>query len=170
MPINLPPVNQRETESKEREILNAFLTQFFTGAEHTDDDGNPAIFPQCVIAFNQTDVRSLTLPLIHWNFANRQTTRQPGDGGMIVQTDCLSTVLVQVNTEGRMDTADHTCADVASNLMELLHCTQRLQLAQLGISRCRVQRGPVPLIMPGLRTRLLVVSAHLEYTIPRLAA
>lgn len=165
--LTKPAIDSNDTENLERELLNQWLRSFFTGAPHLAADGATMLtYPLCTIAFAQTDVRSLDNPLIHWDVVTRATTRMPGEDGMVTKTDCLSNVYVQVNTQGRMDEADHTCAGVAANLHELLGsaCFTSL-LAAKGISRVRPMRGPTPLIIPGLRSRLLVVRHHLEYAI-----
>lgn len=167
MPLTKPAISPRDTEKKERELINEFLKQFFTGAPHNDDAGQPVTFPLCEIAFNQTDIHTLDKPLIHWNFVNRTSTEQPADAGMNIRTDTISNVYAQVAAGGTADEQDHLCATVADNLKELLDSKQALLIAAKGIGHCRVVRGPVPMNLPGLRTRLLIVKARLEYVVPR---
>lgn len=167
MPLNKPAISPRDAENKERELINEFLRMFFTGAPHQDDAGSAVTFPLCAIEFNQTDVHTLSTPLIHWNFVTRRCTEQRGLGGMNIKTDTMSNVYVQVAAGGTGNQSDHTCAEVASHLKELLDSKQTLLIAAKGIGHCRVISGPVPMNLPGLRTRMLVVKARIEYEVPR---
>lgn len=166
MPLTKPAVSPRNAENKERELINEFLRLFFTGSAHNDDDGHPVTFPLCAVEFNQTDVHTLEIPLIHWNFVTRVSTQQPGENGTNVKTDSVNNVYVQVAGAGNNNASDHLCAEVASHLKELLGSSQKVLLAAKGIQHCRVMRGPTPMNLPGLRTRLLVVKTRIEYEIP----
>lgn len=167
MPLTKPAISQRRLEAKERELINEFLRKFFTGTPHNDDAGQPVTFPACSIEFNQTDVHSLSNPLIHWNIVNRNSNEQPGEDGMNIHTVTLSNVYVQTTSGGTQNAGDHLCGDVADDLRELLDGKETLQLAAKGVQKIRVMRGPVPMNLPGLHTRLLVVKSIFDYEIPR---
>lgn len=159
------PISARELERKEQELINEFLKRYFTGVPHTADDGTQVTFPLCAVEFNQCDVRTLDKPLIHWTLTNATRHRQPDDGGMKIIADVLSTVFIQTAAGGRGNEQDLLCQKVADCFTELLESKATLDLAAKGIARLRLMRGPNPLPMAGLQTRMCVVRTHLEYLV-----
>lgn len=163
--LTAAPISARDLEKKEQELIHEFLGAYFNGVAHADDDGNQVTFEDCAVEFNQCDVRSLGKPLIHWSFTSRNTRRQPGDGGILILDDTLSSVFIQTAAGGRDNEQDFLCRSVSDHFRELLESKAPLALAAKGIARLRLMRGPTPLTMPGLQTRLCIVAAHLEYLV-----
>ena len=155
----------RDLEKREQELIYEFLKGYFTGTPHTDDAGAQVTFEKCAIEFNQTDVRTLEIPLIHWTFTSVTRTRQPDAGGTLIVADTLSTAYIQTTAGGKDNDQDFLCRSVADHFRELLESKAVLELAKKGISRVRLMRGPTPLAMPGLQTRMCVVKARLEYLV-----
>lgn len=158
-------ISARDLETRERELINEFLRRYFGGAAHTDDAGAQVTFEHCAIEFNQVDVRSLDQPLIHWTFTNVSRQRQPDAGGMLILADVLSTVFLQVAAGGKDNEREHLCARLSDQFTELLESKLTLDLAAKGIQRMRLMRGPTPLPMAGVQTRIAIVRTHLEYLV-----
>ena len=167
------PISARDLEKKEQELIREFLAGYFTGTPHTDDNGAQVTFEKCAIEFNQVDVRDLInadqtpQPLIHWTFTSVVRRQQPDAGGMAIRAETLSTVWLQVAAGGRDNERDYLCRSVSDHFTELLEGRAKVALAAKGISRLRIMRGPVPMTMPGVQTRLCIVKAYLENLVPR---
>ncbi len=164
-----PPVSALFTERKTRELLNEFTLGWFDGAEHdTPLQDEPVAFPECAVAFGQSYPREAR-PLIHYVFASLTPDRDWVRGDAIAVTArLLLNVFIRVPTAGSSgQRADNLASNVADLWRMLMDCAElRAPLAQKGLHRMTVLRGPVPLTFPGYQVRLIVAKAELNYELP----
>jgi hypothetical protein len=186
MPLTLssPPVDPIETERSVQELLNEFYKAYFSGADSVED--GPVSYPGsmietpdgeipfvgCNLAFNAT-MPDMTKPVIHTVFTDLKPDRtwETSTAGIVTQRNyrvpaCM-TVYVRVQNKGQADgQSDFMARRVADQVRYLFESpTLRGAIAQKGITRARIVRGPLPQGFPGYQVRMMIVDYVLTYAI-----
>lgn len=160
--LNSPALNALEPERALQESLYAFVRAFFTGSAITLQ-GQTVTLPLCDILFNQTQAPQPSgKPQIHFVFTEQANTQHQIGVQALVRSAVQITAYVRSSIPSKENESDHLCRRVASAL-KLIFETERRALGQKGIRNVRVRRGPTVLPSPLIQTRMLVLTAALEY-------
>lgn len=167
--LSTPPVSNSETERKTQEAFYAFYRHWFSGAPRVLAGATVTfpLLPNENYIFNQ----SQSVPpdkgaQVHTIFTDlRAITAGQSGATKRVTNNALFTIYVRVRNPGEgMQSADYECRLWADALRQIFESGTQA-LAQIGIHHTKIRRGPVVVPVPGLQTRMLVVSAQLQYEV-----
>jgi hypothetical protein len=162
-------VSNTETERKAQEIIYAFYAFFFINTARTLA-GAQVTFPALAkenYLFNQQQAQPLAAgPQIHTIFTDLRPLQIGQDNtNKLIRNNAILTIYIRVaNPSDGMQSADFECRFWSDALKQIFESGTQA-LAQLGIHHTKIRRGPIPVPAAGTQTRMLVVTAQLQYTV-----
>lgn len=166
-----------QTEKKAQELLYSFYNYYFSGNPLTLA-GQTVTFPKIEdpaalvdgksrYLFNQSQPALFgTGPQIHTIFTDlRPLSMGRSATAKTVKGNAIITIYVRVaNPSTGMNSAAFESRYWADALKQIFQSGNQA-LAQLGIHKAKVARGPVPVATPAQQTNMLVITAQFQYDV-----
>ena len=177
------PIDYTQPERRLRELLNAWMKQYFTGTAHSTPTGNRT-FPAVEILFNQAVLPDNDTPQMHFVWTQPRLRRDAaGIRTITITKDDATTetytgvceevhgpldmqVMLRIKESGSGNRSDHAVANLADNFQELVRSSERAWLSERGFSKLEILSGPTPLQSAGWRARLFSLRGEVVYLAP----